>query len=370
MRTTDSTAPSSATRRSRVVILLALLGLPLACTSGQNAGEALPGVVVTELQSGVRASLRGLHVVSASVAFVSGTGGTLLRTTDAGRSWQPLVIAGAQRLDFRSVAARTSTAIVVASAGRPARVYRSLDGERFDLVHEDEHEGAFFDSVALGVDEDLWLFGDPQDGAFVLRRGLRFGTTFVDHGHRLPTPRPGEAGFAASNACLEVDAAGAALIVTTGATAAPRFLRYDPEAPIAARVLATDLPLAHGKASRGAFAVARDETAIVVVGGDYQAPDAREGCGAYSHDGGKSFTVARGLRGYRSGVSAVPGRPGTFVAIGPLGAEISQDGGRTFVPLPELRGNAVTFAGAGIGYACGSDGRVYRVLLPAGDAAD
>ncbi|MCA8972698.1 MAG: hypothetical protein KDC95_23120 [Planctomycetes bacterium] len=318
---------------------------------------------MTPLESGTRASLRGLHVVSARVAFVTGSGGTVLRTTDGGRTFEARSVPDAGNLDFRSVVARDSTSVLVASAGTPARVYRSFDGgERFEVVHEDAHPDAFFDSLAIGTGDAIWLFGDPRAGGhLVLREGRAFGDSFTEHGHRLPQPREGEAGFAASNGCITVDAEGRPAVVTSGVTAPPRFLRLGGNA---GEVIVCELPLAHGAPGRGAFAVAEDESAIVVVGGDYLAPTDIEGVGAFSHDGGRTFEPARGLRGYRSGVSAVPGRPGTFVAIGPTGGEISTDGGRTFFPVEGLSGHAIDMALGGIGFASGSEGRILRVVLP------
>ena len=44
-----------------------------------------------ELQeSGVNVNLRGLSVVSPNVAWASGVNGTVVRTTDGGKSWQQL----------------------------------------------------------------------------------------------------------------------------------------------------------------------------------------------------------------------------------------------------------------------------------------
>ena len=54
-------------------------------------------------QSGTTASLRGIHAVSDRVAWASGTGGTYLRTTDAGVHWRGSTVPGAEALDFRDV---------------------------------------------------------------------------------------------------------------------------------------------------------------------------------------------------------------------------------------------------------------------------
>ena len=48
-----------------------------------------------------KASLRGLAVVSEKIIWASGTGGTFLKTTDAGKTWTAGKVPGAEKLDFR-----------------------------------------------------------------------------------------------------------------------------------------------------------------------------------------------------------------------------------------------------------------------------
>ena len=52
-----------------------------------------------------KASLRGLSVVNEKVIWASGTGGTVIRTIDGGKSWKVMAVPGAEKLDFRDVEA-------------------------------------------------------------------------------------------------------------------------------------------------------------------------------------------------------------------------------------------------------------------------
>ena len=54
-------------------------------------------------KSNTDASLLGLSIVKGNVVWVSGTGGTFVRTTDGGETWQAGTVAGAEKLDFREV---------------------------------------------------------------------------------------------------------------------------------------------------------------------------------------------------------------------------------------------------------------------------
>src|SRR6202035_4327045 len=54
-------------------------------------------------KSNTTASLHGLSIVNANVVWASGTGGTFVRTTDGGETWQAGTVPGGEKLDFRDV---------------------------------------------------------------------------------------------------------------------------------------------------------------------------------------------------------------------------------------------------------------------------
>src|SRR5687767_4237119 len=87
--------------------------------------------------SGVMVRLRGISAVSARVAWASGANGTLLRTTDGGRSWARLATpAGGEKLDFRDIdAVSDSTAYALSiGSGETSRIYKTRDsGATWDL---------------------------------------------------------------------------------------------------------------------------------------------------------------------------------------------------------------------------------------------
>jgi photosystem II stability/assembly factor-like uncharacterized protein len=74
-------------------------------------------------------SLRGVSVVSQNIAWASGTHGTYLRTTDAGRIWTPAQIPGAESLDLRAVVAFSADEAFLMSAGPgdQSRIYHTAD---------------------------------------------------------------------------------------------------------------------------------------------------------------------------------------------------------------------------------------------------
>ena len=62
--------------------------------------------------------LRGISAVSEKVAWASGARGTVLRTVDGGTTWQTLVIAGADSLDFRDIQGFDQNTAFVLSIGQ------------------------------------------------------------------------------------------------------------------------------------------------------------------------------------------------------------------------------------------------------------
>ena len=77
----------------RLSLLFAIGFLCVSICSGQN-------LQWKEIETPVKASLRGLSPVSALICWASGSGGTWLKTLDGGSTWEHGVIAGLDSLDF------------------------------------------------------------------------------------------------------------------------------------------------------------------------------------------------------------------------------------------------------------------------------
>src|SRR5215218_8420864 len=78
--------------------------------------------------SGVNVRLRGVSAVNESVAWASGAGSTVLRTVDAGTTWQKVTVTS-ETLDFRDIdAVDAQTAYVLSIGNGPAsRIYKTTD---------------------------------------------------------------------------------------------------------------------------------------------------------------------------------------------------------------------------------------------------
>src|SRR3954463_14701553 len=81
----------------------------------------------TPQESGTKARLRGLSMVSRDIAWASGSEGTCLRTTDGGKTRGAQTVPGASSLDFRDIhGTNAATAYILSiGEGEKSRIYKS-----------------------------------------------------------------------------------------------------------------------------------------------------------------------------------------------------------------------------------------------------
>ena len=85
---------------------------------------------------------------------------------------------------------------------------------------------------------------------------------------------------------------------------------------------------------------------------------------AVTSDGGRTWTLvkARGLSGFRSVVAYVPGTKMSVIAVGPQGADWSDDDGRTWTPVAGTGFHTFSFSASGrVGFGAGGKGGIGRL---------
>lgn len=307
--------------------------------------------------SGVTARLRGVSAASADVVWASGSGGTVLRSADRGATWTRLIVPDAEKLDFRDIdAVDERTAYVLSiGPGDASRIYKTADaGATWTLQFRNDDPRAFYDAMAFRDARQGYAFSDSVDGAFVILRTDDGGASWNRIApERLPAALPGEGAYAASGSNIAVVDDH----VWIGTTAS-RVLR-SADGGRTWRVVQTPLP---SGPSAGIFSVAfRDASYGIVVGGDYKLESEAKDNAAITEDGGRTWTLAPGLSGFRSAAAFVPGSARTVIAVGPSGADISTDGGRSWRPLPGPGFHALAFAPRiPIAWAVGESGTIGR----------
>jgi photosystem II stability/assembly factor-like uncharacterized protein len=369
----------------RFALLLAVVPIAAAQTTAQT-------IAPWQMQdSGSTASLRGIDSVNGTVAWASGTGGTVLKTIDGGAHWQKCAVPDAATdgatLDFRGVQAwDAKTAIVMASGpGQNSRLYKTTDGcqtWRIFFRNPDGPEG-FFDSFWFNGPRGM-VVGDPVRGKFAVFKTVNGGKTWKrDPADGLSLRGRSLAAFAASNSSIaRGNREFARMFATGGKNGAVLFSRLDdPDDQEPAGLIVrlarkkTDwktspIAVASGVDSAGVFAVSYrypvtvglcpdcgfgENARFIAVGGDYTKPNETKGTAAWSADGGENWTAsAIPPHGYRSSVQWSDALK-AWIAVGTNGSDLSRDDGRTWQRLDDGNWNALSLP-----FVVGPNGRIAR----------
>ena len=317
----------------------------------------------TPQSSGVTARLRGVSAVNERVAFASGSGSTVLKTIDGGANWQKLTVSS-ETLDFRDIDAIDERTVYVLSigTGTASRIYKTTDGGKsWTLQFQNENPKAFLDAMSFWDEQHGLVFGDSIDAKFdilVTENGGKLWSRIELS--RLPSALPNEGAFAASGTNIALFGKTHAWI-GTGAAGKARVLRTSDSGR---SWQVSDTPLAAGP-SIGIFSIAfRDERHGVIVGGDYTKESEAQNNLAFTSDGGVTWRLGTGLRGFRSVVAYVPGEKTALVAIGPSGADYSTDDGLTWNSIEGPGFDTFSFVpGKRIGWAAGAQGRLAKLTF-------
>src|SRR6476660_1326733 len=123
--------------------------------------------VVEMLTSGTKTSLRGLSVVNDNVVWVSGSNGTIGKTTNGGKTWKWIAVKGFEKNDFRDIEAFDATTAVIMSVAEPGYILKTNDGgDSWKVVYENKTKGMFLDAMEFWNEQSGTVVGDPVDGRF------------------------------------------------------------------------------------------------------------------------------------------------------------------------------------------------------------
>lgn len=309
--------------------------------------------------TGTEASLRGVSVAQekgTTTIWATGSKGTVLRSTDAGTTWEKLTIPQGEELDFRGVQSFGKATAFVMSSGpaERSRIYKTTDaGATWEEVYRGAGKDFFLDAIGCADETHCFALSDPVNGKFVVLR-TEDGTHWKEiAGDGMPAALKDEGAFAASNSALLVFSEKE-LYFGTGGAKARVFHTKD----AGKTWTVSETPVKHGKAMRGIFSIARAGEVVVAVGGDYDEAKSGELSAAVSRDEGKTWQAAETMPGgYRSSVTTYDGG---FVAVGLNGADVSRDG-KKWMPIEAIGLNALTFE-YGKGWGVGPKGLAAKFL--------
>lgn len=311
---------------------------------------------IRTLTSGRKTSIRGLSVVNDRVVWVSGSNGTVGRTTDGGINWEWQTIPGLNKTDFRDIEAFDAETAVIMGISEPGYILKTRDGGvNWKVVLADSTKGIFLDAMEFSADGHGVVIGDPIGGRMYMAVTNDFGDSWQrTEAGNLPLLAEGEAFFASSGTNVRFLNGRSPVIVTGGA--ASRFIHDG-------RI--TEMPIRQGGQSTGANSVAvwqkgKRKARIVVVGGDFSKDTLQAGNCIISTDKGKTWQPPRTApKGYRSSVEFLDADK--LITCGTSGVDISNDGGINWKNISPEGFHVCRKAKSGTAvFLAGSNGRVAR----------
>lgn len=332
---------------------------------GAEATVAAVQTPVREIQHADSTALFiGLSVVDGNVAWASGSGGRVARTTDGGATWQVMRVPDEDSTQFRDVHAFSATEAVVLSIPAPeSRIYRTVDGgATWTLSWTAGDPAIFMDCLAFWDRERGFAMGDSRDGEFTLLRTDDGGAswTFIDPA-AVPDARPDEGAFAASGTCAVARPGGSGWFVTGASGVDTRVIRTTDHGATWAEAVT---PIPSTDNTSGIFSLVMvDDTLGLAFGGNLAEPDSTHRDVALTTDGGATWTLiaSTGLRGAVYGADCVVGPDAPVcVAVSPDGVVWSPDGGRNWTRIDDANTWTAGLYGPGEGWVAGQ-GHISRL---------
>lgn len=344
-------------QRRQIWIVLFSLCFALASPASAQTWQLQSGVLETNLRGLSVVRERGTGESRTPVIWASGSNGVILRSIDAGRTWQRLAVLGAETLDFRGIQAFDEMTAYVMSAGNgdASRIYKTTDGgKNWSVQYAGKSPAVFLDALVCRTEKECFALGDPIGGKFLLLRTMDGSNWEEMPRDTMPAALDGEGAFAASGSCLAVTNAGD-IYIGTGGTAARVF--HSPDLGKTWNVVET--PVLSGESSTGIFSVLPQGSNLFVVGGDYKEPKKDERAAAYSKDKGATWQLAgRQPAGYRSSIASLDGL--TLAAVGPTGTDLSSDGGMHWTHVDDRGLNVIVALDSANAWAAGPNGTIAR----------
>lgn len=326
---------------------------------------------VQVLESGKKLSFRGLSVVNDQVFWASGSNGTVVRSTDGGKTIQWINIPGYEKRDFRDIEAFSADTAVIMAIAEPAIILKTTDGGlNWRKVFEDTTKGMFLD--AMDVHEDrktMMVVGDPIQGHLFVAMSFNSGDTW----QQIPNQNSDkdvrkvadtEAMFASSGTNLKMvyqqENGQLFLLVTGGSKARLKNLLLNS--------FNDSLPMLQGGTSTGANSIDYNSStrSAVIVGGDFAKDTiAADNCVLVQFKNAKPV-FSKPLvppHGYRSCVIYLNEKE--LVTCGTSGIDISNNGGQTWTLISKESFHVVQKARTGKAiFLAGGNGRIARLILP------
>lgn len=348
----------------KFLLITLLSAVASSCTFEQKDPYTL---INRPLQSNTQISIRSIQAFDDSTIWATGNSGTILKSFDAGESWDVMTIPGHESSDFRDLQLFGKKKAIVMSIGSPAKIFRTKNGGKsWWLTYFNEDPDIFLDGMTFLNDEIGVAFGDAIGTRIPIIRTINGGNSWemLDE-MDLPRALPKEGGFAASGTSIRT-LNDSTLVIGMGYPRG-RVLRSTD------RGLTWEFYLSHlgnNENSRGVYSMAfkksSNESKTIIglaVGGSWEEPDNHNLILSRSKNEGKDWTIIseNAPKGYRSAVDFAPDK-NLAICTGSNGTDISFDEGLTWKSFSKNGFNAIGFTPSGkYAYLAGNNGKISRV---------
>ncbi|MBL7702157.1 MAG: oxidoreductase [Ferruginibacter sp.] len=319
-----------------------------------SASLLVSAQTVKLLNSGSKASLRGLSVVSDEVVWVSGSGGSVGRSINGGETWVWKTVKGFEKTDFRDIEAFDKNTAIIMGIASPAYILKTTDGgENWKVVYENKDTSMFMDAMEFWNEQSGIVIGDPLGDKIFIARTFDGGDSWRGiPDANIPAVDKGEAFFASSGTNVRKLNKQEAVFVSGGLRS--RLFIRDKK---------IDLPINQGKETTGANSMAvKNKKCMVIVGGDFNAKDDTTKNCVITLDGGETFVEpVMSPHGYRSCVEYL-GKT-NWISCGLNGIDYSTDEGQHWSWISKDSFHAVRKAKKGKAvYFSGGGGRIGKLV--------
>lgn len=299
------------------------------------------------LTSGTKTSIRGLSVVTDKIVWVSGSAGTIAKTSDGGKTWKWITVKGFEKTDFRDIEAFDDSVAIIMGIDSPAIILKTIDaGKTWAVVYRNDTKEMFLDAMDFVNNKEGIVIGDPMNDLFFSANTKDAGNTWQEEiANKKIIAAKGEAAFASSGTNIRKLKNGTNIFVSGGLSS---HLFIDN--------IAKQIPILQGKETTGANSIAaKNNKTFIVVGGDFNTKDSTSKNCFITNNAGISWVAPKtSPTGYRSCIEYLYKQ--TWVTCGLNGVDITTNDGQDFKQISTIsfhvckrakKGNAVYFAGGG-----------------------
>lgn len=308
------------------------------------------------LESGNKVSIRGLSVVTNKIIWASGNNGMVAKSTDGGKTFDWIKVAGYEKRDFRDIEAFDNNTAIIMGVDAPAIILKTIDGGKsWKTVLVDSTKGMFLDAMDFSDNKNGIVVGDPIDQKVYLSTTHDQGNTwkrmiYKENPNTLTT-HTGEAFFASSGTNIKL--MGKEIVFVSGGMKSQIFYQNKWK----------ELPHTQGKESTGANSIAVNHGNGIVVGGDFSKDTIVSG-NCVLINLGKELRITQpetAPHGYRSCVIYIS--ENILISCGTSGVDISKDGGKNWELISKEGFHVVQKAKNGSAvFLAGSNGRIAKLI--------